>query len=279
MHSQQTNVAINFAAGQTANKAVTLNLSSGLPVGSYQISVSCTSSCYTTPSLVSGNLSVTPVQYTVAGAVQGEDGQPITKGKLFLYQNDGSGNVRFIQKLVPYMGPNFSFNIDTNPHTLYFVPDPVQYPDYVPTIYGKTLTLQPSNFFEASSNMNVIVEVLKVNSLTAGTGIINGYATTGSSAAKSSQSQPLTLSTSAIPVILIASDGKVAGITYTDQYGFYEFKNLPRGSYQIMLGIELDSPQVMIPFDVDITDKNMTVNLDVSENGRTRQHLNYSCHR
>lgn len=267
LHSQQENLWIDFSPSQTVNKVVTLNLSSPLPAGSYQISVSCASSCYTTPSVVNTSLTVSPAQFTVTGSVQGEDGQSITKGKLFLYQDNGSGDVRFIQKIDPYLGPDFSFAVDTNPHTLYFIPDPVLFPDYVPTIYGKTVTLQPSNFFAPSANMNVTLEVLKVNALGTGTGVINGVVSSGNPSGRSGQPQPLTLSVAEIPVILISSTGEIAGITYTDASGFYEFKNLLRGSYQIMLCFELDNPLVSNSFTTDITDKNMKVDVQLMEDG------------
>jgi hypothetical protein len=267
LHSQQESIWINFLPSQTVNRAVTLNLSSPLPAGSYQVSISCTNSCHTTPSLVNTTLTVSPTEFTVTGSVQGEDGQPITKGKLFLYQDNGSGTVRFIQKVVPYLGPDFSFAVDPNPHTLYFIPDPVEYPDYVPTIYGKTLTLQPSNFFSPSANMNVTFEVLKVDALGTGTGVINGVVSSGNPSGRVGQTEPLTITTADIPVILISSTGEIAGITYTDASGFYEFKDLVRGSYQIMLCFELDNPLVSNPFTTDITDKNMQVNIQVSEDG------------
>ena len=266
VHSQQEYVYMDFGIGQTANKSVNLNLASALPEGTYQISVSCSGSCNTTPSTKSTSLVVTPTEYTITGTVQGEDGQSITKGKLFLYQDDGSGNVRFIQKIVPYEGLSFSFPIDTNPHTLYFIPDPVEYPDYVPTIYGKTISLQPNNFFTASANMNVTFEILKVNSLGPGPGIINGIVTSGSPSGRSDQPPTSPLTITSLPVILISS-GQVVGITYTDESGFYEFKNLPRGTYGVLLSVELDSPQLMDPYSVDIADKNMQVNFELRADG------------
>ncbi|HMG92296.1 MAG TPA: CARDB domain-containing protein [Chryseolinea sp.] len=266
VHSQQEYVYIDFSVGQTANKSVTLNLASALPVGTYQVSVSCASSCNTTPSTMNTTLVVSPTEYTLTGTVKGEDGQDITKGKLFLYQDDGSGNVRFIQKVVPYEGPSFSFPIDTHPHTLYFIPDPLEYPDYVPTIYGKTVMLQPGNFFTASANMNVTFDILKVNSLGSGTGIINGFVASGTPSGRSAQPQSSPLSSSSLPIILLSS-GQVVGITYTDESGFYEFKNLPRGTYEVLLSVELDSPQLMDLYSVDIADKNMQVNFELRADG------------
>lgn len=263
VHSENINTPIDFSPGQSANKILTLNLSSSLPIGSYQLSLSCTSLCYTTPTSKNIILTVYPTSYTVTGSIEGEDGQPITKGKLFLYQKNILGDVSFIQKIDPYEGPDFSFRINDQPHTLYFIPDPAQYPEYVPTIYGKTLTLQPINFFTASTDMNINMEVLKVHPLGPGTGVINGNIMSGNAQRSTSGSQPAVLSVEPIPVILTSSTGQVAGFTYTDASGFYEFKNLPRDTYQLMLGFELDNPKAANSLSVDITDKNMTVDLEV----------------
>ena len=267
VHSEKLNLPINFGPGQSADKILTLNLSSTLPEGSYQISVSCTNACHTTPTSKNINLTVYPTAYTITGSIKGEDGQPITKGKLFLYQKNILGNVDFIQKIEPYEGPDFSFNIDGQPHTLYFIPDPAQYPEYVPTIYSKSLTLKPTNFFTASNDMNVNMEVLKVHALEQGTGVINGNVTLSNTQRPASESQRAVLAIEPIPVILISSTGQVAGFTYTDASGFFEFKNLPRDNYEIMLRFEPDNPEVANSLSVDITHKNMTVDLEVKPEG------------
>ena len=267
VHSEKLNLPINFGPGQSADKILTLNLSSTLPQGSYQMSVSCTNACHTTPTSKNINLTVYPTSYIVTGSIKGEDGHPITKGKLFLYQKNVLGNVDFIQKFDPYEGPDFSFNIDDQPHTLYFIPDPAEYPEYVPTIYSKSLTLKPTNFFTASSDMNINMEVLKVYALEQGTGVINGNVTSSNSERLTSESQRAVLTIAPIPVILISSTGQIAGFTYTDASGFFEFKNLPRDIYEIMLRFEPDNPEVANSLNVDITDKNMTVDLEVKPEG------------
>ena len=114
--------------------------------------------------------------------------------------------------------------------------------------------------------MNVTFEILKVNSLGTGTGIINGFVSSGSPSGRSAEPQPSPLSASSLPVILLSS-GQVVGITYTDESGFYEFKNLPRGTYEVLLSVELDSPQLMDPYSVDIADKNMQLNFELRADG------------
>ena len=268
VHSEQTYFYVNFAPGQTSTTALTINLASPLQTGSYSISVSCAYGCYLTPSSKTANFTVSLPQYTLTGTVIGEDGQPITNGKLFLYQDAGSGVIKFIQKVVPYVGPNFTFPVDVNRHTLYFIPDVVQHPEYVPTIYGKTVALQPGNFFTASSNMNVTLEVLKVNSPGAGTGIIHGRVASSASNPAGRETQPLSLEpVQDVPVILISGTGQIVGLTHTNALGEYQFNNLPRDVYKVVISLELDNASLMDPLRVDITEKNMNVDLVLKPDG------------
>lgn len=268
VHSQQSTVLINFDPDQTVSRLITLNLPSPLSVGTYQVTVTCASPVYTSPSSSVSTLTVTPTQHTLTGTMKGEDGLPLTKGDLFLYQNDGSG-IRFIQKVTPYTGPVFTFYIDNNPHTLYFIPDPTVHPEYVPTIYGTSLSLVPENFFTTSTNMNVEFEVLRVSQLAAGTGIINGQLTSADESASGrikSNGRPTNEGISSLPVVLLSASKQPVQITYTDGEGFYEFMNLPRDEYEIVICFELDSHQ-FDPFPVDIREKNMSVSFSVSQEG------------
>ncbi len=268
VHSQQVTVLINFSPGQSTTKAVTLNLSTPLPVGTYQVSATCTSPVYTTPTQVSNSFDVVSTQYTLTGTVKSEDGSLLTKGQLFLYQDDGNGSVVFVQKVVPYSGPTFSFSIDHLPHTLYFVPDPLVHPDHVPTIYGKTIVLQPENFFVATDNINLDMEVLKVSDQNSGSGVISGQVTSseGNPAGRMRQLRTTTIETSSLPVVLLSSSHEPVQIVYTDADGFYEFRNLPRDTYEVFICFELDARK-MNPVVVDITEKNLNVNFEMTSAG------------
>ena len=258
VYSEQVKLAIDLAPQETATRSIVLTLSYPLAVGSYQVSLACGPDCHTALLPSTATFTVVPAEYLLTGTVQGEDGVPINKGQLFLYQDNGTGEVRFIKKIVPYQGPTFSFNIDGhNYHTLYFVPDPVLYPGYAPTLYGKTVTIQPSSFFRATADMNVAVNVIKIQSLATGTGIIQGYVTSGN--ASDETPEPLA-SVENVPVVLLSSTGKVVGVAYTDATGFYEFKGLPRDSYQVVLRLELDNAQ-MLPYTIDITEQNVRLDL------------------
>jgi hypothetical protein len=272
--SQTESIYFSMGAGQSVSKGVTVNLPASLSVGQYKIFVGCVNSCNTTPTSKIKDFTVVPTMYNVTGVIKGEDGTPITKGKLFLYQDDGESEVRFIQKIDPYNASSFTFPIDANKHTLYFIPDPVTYTQYVPTIYGKTLTLGPSNFFSTTANMNVEFEILKVMPGPSGIGIINGSVV--SDAEEGRMGGPLEVSSlSGIPVVLISPGGDVVGFTHTDETGFYEFKGLKQQEYKVILLFELDHVNRMEPFPVDITNKNMTVDFQLSATGSTPKASQY----
>lgn len=267
LFTENASVSIDFDPGATVNKLVNITLPTSLATGTHYVILSCVGTCYTSPSRDLGiEFDVFTRQYSLTGIVQGEDGIPITQGKLFLYQTDDTGNTKSVQTIVPYNGQSFSFLIDTNPHTLYFVPDPVLYPDYVPTVFGKTVALEEGNFFTTSADLDVTLEVLKVNPSETGTGIINGQVTSGNPSGRM-RTQPSALLTTIIPVILISSTDEVVGITYTDESGSYEFKDLPRAFYKVMLGFELDDPRLSAPHFVDISSKNMKVDFNLTAEG------------
>ncbi|MBT1690452.1 CARDB domain-containing protein [Dawidia soli] len=264
VHSQQVMLQIDFAPGETVDRSIPLSFPYPIPAGTYQVSLTCRLDCYTVSLPSTAIFTVVPAEFNLTGIVQGEDGVPITKGQLFLYQDTGNGEIRFVKKVDPYEGPGFSFTIDGHRyHTLYFVPDPVLYPGYVPTVYGKTITLQTNSLFRAEADMNVTLEVIKVRALGTGTGVINGYVTAGDVSGKTAS--PLA-SAEGISVILLSSTGEVVGIDYTDASGFYEFKNLPRDAYQVVLRQELDQAQ-MLPYTVDLTAQNVRLDLNTGLTG------------
>jgi hypothetical protein len=224
-----------------------------LPIGNYTVEISCQSSsdCYTND--YSLNLSVDQVVYALTGNIQGEDGTHITKGKLFLYQKGDDGKVKFINKVAPTNGSAYSFSIDNHQHTLYFIPDPVLFPQYVPTILGKTMVLKESSFITLTSDTEKLFEILKLKPLGSGSmSIVGNVSTEGSSPNGRVRAFTLTLS-EPVPVILLSAAGEPIAVTTTDAQGNYEFKNLPSGIYQIIVPLELDKVTMEEPIPVDVT--------------------------
>ncbi|HEY0743725.1 MAG TPA: CARDB domain-containing protein, partial [Chryseosolibacter sp.] len=258
--------------GESRIERISATFTDPLPVGSYTVRVQCQWSCETSPSSISSTLTINPVQYSLTGTVQGEDGVLLTDGKLFLYQKGDDGVLRFVQKATP-VGASFSFGIDSHEHTLYYVPDPVSESNYVPTVYGKTIALTPTSLFTLTGDQNLVFEIIKVQPMASGSGIINGYVTSPAEPqvaqmrVATSFSSTVQTSESSFPIMLLSSSGDVVRLTYTDENGYYEFKNLPREEFGVFISRELDQTVMNEPYRVDITTRNKTVNVDLSSEG------------
>lgn len=260
----EISTVINFDPGTSSAVLISLELPAPLPVGDYLINIQDGSPYNTIFEQTITSFTIVPIQYSLTGTVKGEDGTSITKGKLFLYQKDNAGNVAFIQKIAPYVGPTFLFQLDQHQHTLYFIPDPTLFPDYVPTIFGKTVTLSPDNFFTAAADMDTVFRILKVKPLGTGKGFINGVVVSNDNSGGRTDEDGVPMTD--VPVLLLSTTGDVVAITYTDSEGFYEFTNLPRNTYQVVVSTELDLIQVT-PFVVDISTLDANVNFVFSPNG------------
>jgi hypothetical protein len=68
-------------------------------------------------------------------------------------------------------------------------------------------------------------------------------------------------------LILLSPDGKVLRTAYPDEDGLYEFKDLPRGQYQLAVSRRLDQAGMSSPYFVDITTRNLTVSIDLGSDG------------
>src|SRR5690606_19854902 len=115
------------------------------------------------------------------------------------------------------------------------------------------------------ADTTVIFEIIKIQASEVGEGVINGQISSGASG---DVVEPLSsIPTDGIPVILISSAGEVVGLTYTDESGFYEFDSLKRDEYQILLAFEPDSPYLMDPVFVDVSEHNKRVDLGLGQDG------------
>lgn len=249
--AQQQQFLLSYPQTQvTENLTVTLN--EALPVGQYTIEISCATAGGCNTNTYSIPLTINQVQYALSGNIQGEDGMPITKGKLFLYQQRVNGLVEFIDKVVPTTSDVFNFQLDEKAHTLFFIPDKTDFPDYAPTIYGKTVTLKPSSFFTLTGNNDLTFEILKVTPGLAGNKTIAGMVA-NEAAARGRFMTAQTASTEVLPVILLSETGEVLAVTETDANGAYQFANLAPGKYQVIVAFELDQFIVPEPTSVDVT--------------------------
>jgi hypothetical protein len=255
---------------EQVTKVVPITLSKPLAPGTYKVNLTTSYGTFT-PTLTTIDLVIQKVQYTLTGTAVGEDGTPLTQGKMFLYEKGDNGVVSFVQQATLAGSNNFSFGIDNHAHTLYFIPDSSVFKGYVPTVYGKTVMLNGSSFFTASANMEVVFEALKIQPLGSGPGVIGGRVASASAPPNGRSGNgdigPLEVDHSFYRILLLSASGQVVGYTFTDPTGYYEFKNLPRDHYQVYVTLPLDEPQMAEPFAVDITERNKAVNFTPTSSG------------
>jgi len=236
----------------------TLKLPKPLPAGHYTMGFLAPG----TPTEYTLSFEITPVQYALGGTVMGEDGIPITKGKLFLYQKNGT-EVKFYQ-VKSLNGDNaFSFQLDSRPFTLYFIPDKIDFSQYIPTILGKTVRLNDQSFLTLSENQTVMLEILKLKTLGAGSRTISG--TVSQKAGSTGRTEPVSIE--GLPVLLLSESGEPVALTQTDGSGYYEFKNLPQAKYSVLVMLELDVPQKASPIAADVSIRNAQVDLIITPEG------------
>ncbi|MCA6368327.1 MAG: T9SS type A sorting domain-containing protein [Cytophagales bacterium] len=264
LNTSQLSEGFSLYAGGTTVKNWAINLANPLPVGQYTIEIACASAfgCYT--NTYSLPLTIIPVAYTLTGKIQGEDGIPITKGKLFLYQKGDDGVIKFINKIVPTSSDQFSFQLDDHEHTLFFIPDRTDFAQYVPTIFGKTVLLAPTSFFKLSTDTDLTFEILKITPGSAGGRTIGGSVAT--------QTPPggrveQTAGISNLPIVLLSETGKIVAVTETDADGKYQFSNLAPGKYQLVIAFELDQLPMTQPVQVDITTLSATLDFNIGNVG------------
>ncbi|WP_165824075.1 CARDB domain-containing protein [Pseudochryseolinea flava] len=240
-------------AGETKTVSWTHNLEQPLPEGSYNVVVrdSYNSTQATT------SLTILQSPSALMGVVKGEDGTVLSKGKLFLYQKQHDGKIAFIEKIDPYQGETFNFGIDTHAHTLYFIPDPTLFPDYVPTVYGKTVDLRSTSFFTQSDDTEIVFEVLKLQPLPAGTKVISGNVQEQNPAGR--RGTNTIQSIAVINISLLNENQQIVGTTETDANGNFEFTNLPEGVYQVVIGGATESSLSTTTLDVDLTQNNVEI--------------------
>jgi len=264
VNTSQLYEGFSLYAGSTTVKNWAINLANPLPVGQYTIEIACASAfgCYT--NTYSLPLTIIPVAYTLTGKIQGEDGVPITKGKLFLYQKGDDGVIKFINKIVPTSSDQFSFQLDDHEHTLFFIPDRTDFAQYVPTIFGTTVLLAPTSFFKLSTDTDLTFEVLKITPGNPGGRIISGTVAT--------QTPPggrveQTATIANLPIVLLSETGKIVAVTETDADGKYQFSNLASGKYQLVIAFELDQLPMAQPVQVDITTLSATLDFNIGNGG------------
>lgn len=255
---------LTVAPGMTQQEQYNISLTEPLPAGNYTILFKCDDSRVCTSNSFTAILVIKPSEYSFNGSIRtAMEGTPLSNGKLFLYQKDIAGKVKFTEKKDPLTTSNFDFLIDDQFYTLYFIPDPIAYPKAIPTILGKTIVLNDASFIRLTGNYTTVLEVLEITPLTeTGSKVISGNVNTELSGGRVISGRDLT--TEPIPVVLLSDTGIPVAITYADAEGNYKFSNLPDGNYNLLLSREPDQPQMPAPVAIDVTVHSAEVNFDLT---------------
>ena len=252
---------IYLAPGGTSPFHWSLPLDHVLAPGEYTLTINAgfARGFYTMP------LTIQEAKFNLYGTIKGEDGVFLTKGKVFLYRK-ANNEIEFVSQR-ELTDSTFSFQVDTSPFTLYFIPDKTAFPGYVPTILGKSLILDAQAFLSLTEDKGVRFTILKVNPLVQGSMVISGTV----SQTQNPNGRSETLSVAGLPVILLSASGNVVGLTQTDDTGFYQFANLPEGRYMVLISFALDEVQMVEPIMADVTLHNAQVDISVSPTGTQGQ--------
>jgi hypothetical protein len=255
-------VSAYLSPGQGEPVTIEFELDKTLPAGTYEVSFTSMDH----PIDFVAQLTILPLPLTIKGTVVGEDNVPINRGKLFLYHKENS-TIFLSQKESLTASDTFSIKSDYGTHTLYFIPDKDSFPGYVPTILGKTVTLQPTSFYNIQQDTTVVFEVLKLNSIGSGSRVISGNVGSGNNGGRLHGDVVQVQSFSSLPVVLMTEAGDVVALAQTDATGYFEFRNLPDGKYKIVVAFELNEAQMTTPVTVDVTNHDAVVDVKASGAG------------
>ncbi len=250
-------------------------LGSALEAGQYLATVSY-QEAWSGSSGVSGNLTaiieIKDAVFTIKTNFIGNENEVISKGKVYLYRDIGQDSTWVQDTIINVVdGVGSSIFIEgEDDYTVYVIPDPVLYPNYVPTILGNTFKLTETSFTHigADTVFNIIpIYVPALDSM--GTQTITGQVS-------GSTSQGGRFGEAAIPaenilIYLLNNLGEVIAVTTTDSNGYYSFANLESGDYAIYINdgeiLLLNDVEVEVQL-VDGVDE-IVVSTDLSEPNNT----------
>jgi len=269
VYSNYSNPFYVYAApGNSATQSLPLILSKPLAVGEYKVKLVCVGSeCNGTPP-VQVALTIRPSTYILSGKVAGDNGVPLTEGNLYLYQKDDNNDVKLVRSIALEGQGTFSFPVAGQLYTLYFIPDQATYPDYVPTVFGRTLRVDQNSFIAMTESRVVTLDMLRLAVWPAGNRVIRGVITIEGLGSQVNAGRVEAVSVANIPVLLLSDEGLPVRLTYTDDLGNYMFDKLPAGNYQLFAFMAPDDDVTMLePVFVDATQTSITVQLNILAGG------------
>ncbi|MBN2348574.1 MAG: T9SS type A sorting domain-containing protein [Bacteroidales bacterium] len=186
------------------------------------------------------------VDFSISGNVYTRNG-PLDNGMViaFLKNNNNYIPTDIVQV---YKGEYLFENIDSAQYILYAIPNPYIYPEHLPTFFPNTLYWDAANVIKAYGNAyNVDIYLEYFVAQTTGSGEIGGSSVFEDTLSYetpifkipwfgSEITNPINTEDAArnIPVIIF-QENKPVGWALSDEYGDFGLKNLPEGTYHLII--------------------------------------------
>ncbi len=177
----------------------------------------------------------------ISGHVMDAGGEPVMNGYVLLYKLGESGVLPVVDS-VPVMEGVYKFrNLLNDQYLLYAAADTLDYPDYIGTYYVQAASWAVADTVSLAADTlsDLDITLLQVPKPD-GSGTLSGTITREEEGTAKSTASITGEPVKKIKVILIgtekSSDNIVAWV-YTDDDGHYVFRNIPDGSYRIIVDI------------------------------------------
>ncbi len=176
----------------------------------------------------------------------GNSNEVISKGKVYLYRDIGQDSTWVqdtIISVVDEIGNSVFFEGEDD-YTIYVIPDPDLYPNYLPTILGNTFKLTETSFTRISADTIFSITPIYVPALDS----MGVQTIAGQVSKSSSQNGRVEESAEGVQIYLLNNLGEVIAVTTTDSNGYYSFVNLEPGEYSIYI----NDGEILLPNDVEV---------------------------
>ncbi|MCX6181365.1 MAG: T9SS type A sorting domain-containing protein [Bacteroidetes bacterium] len=182
----------------------------------------------------------TPQAYINGTITYGAD--TVRAGRIILWA-DSSNNYMFdiiADEAIDYNGGYSVIDFTRRNYVLQVIPDSIKYPNLIPTYYGGVFEWENSWVFTPDSNVftTVNVDVIQLQTIEQGAVTISGYVYDDGANKTNDPIPGLDIILDKIP------PSKSVMKVKTDENGYYEFKNVPAGTFDVKLdrtGLNKDS--------------------------------------
>ncbi len=269
---QDFDLYIDFS-GHFFYTVLQIQLPAPLAAGNYTMQFDCVSASCPITNSYSLALDITKQKIVkIAGTVRAEDSTPITHGWLYFYHLRKDTQIELLDRKILTSSNEFDFITAYDSITFYFIPDSIDFPGFVPTVFGNSVNVRSGSWISPQQDTTVVFQILKSKGVSgSGNSIISGsISEAGGTAGRVTN----LLSIKSIPVLLLNDQGDVIAYTHTNAEGNFVFKGLPPGNYKIYLAFEPYTNIKTNLTNVDTSTGNVTVNFSVSSDGGVKTQEN-----